>query len=217
VKPIWQRAGLLAGFALVAVLALVFGRVVYESRAELESANEHRAQGQVELAVQHYRRAIRWSAPLNPYSGKAVSALESLAEQLEADGDPEGALLAWRSLSGGLAATRTLYSGVPRAREHANQQIARLMSQDRSATIDSSLSADQLAADHRRLLSEEVSPDPFWGSLLLLGMAVWVGALGLLALRGFDSAGRLDWKSARGPLWSALAGFVSLALGLLFA
>ena len=50
-----------------------------------------------------------------------------------------------------------------------------------------------------------------------MGMAVWVGALALMAWRGFDSAGRFHWASARGPLWGAILGFVSFTLGLLFA
>jgi len=155
--------------------------------------------------------------PLSSNTAEAVSALESIAAELEADDDVAGALLAWRSVSGGLAATRFLYSGTNPARENANEQIARLIATDRSAAIDANLSREQLAADHRRLLDEEVSPDPWWGTLLLLGMATWVGALILLARRGFDSAGRFRWAAARGPIWGALAGFVSFALGLLFA
>jgi hypothetical protein len=169
------------------------------------------------LAVEHYRRAIRWSLPLSPHTAEAVSALQSIAAQLEEDGDVAGALLAWRSLSGGLAATRFLYAGSNPVREDANDQIARLVALDRSAAIDANLNAEQLRADHRRLLSEEVSPDPWWGTLLLLGMAMWVGALVLLATRGFDLSGRFHWASARGPIWGALIGFVSFTLGLLFA
>lgn len=202
---------------MIAILAVVVARVGNESRTELRTAEGHRQEGRVELATEHYRRAIRWAVPLSPYSSRAVSGLESLAEQLETEGDTDGALLAWRSISGGLAATRTLFSGVQPARQRANEQIARLMSEDRSAAIDSSLSRDQLAADHRRLLSDGISPDPFWGGLLLLGMALWVGALAVLARRGFDSAGRFDWASARGPVWGGFVGFVSFALGLIFA
>ena len=154
---------------------------------------------------------------MSPYHAEAISELESLAKELEAEGDTDLALLAWRSLSGGIAATRTLYSGSDPARENANDQIARLLALDRSAAVDSRLSDEQLAADHRRLLSDEVSPDPFWGLVLLSGMAVWVGALVLLARRGFDSAGRFHWATARGPVWGALLGFVSFAIGLLFA
>lgn len=216
-KPLWTRSGFAAGFAIVAVLTLLLGRVASESRRELAAANAHRGAARTELAIQHYRRAIRWAFPLSPYSSEGASELASLANQLEAGGDLRGALLAWRSLSGGLAATRYLYSGSDPARENANEQIARLASIERGAAIDIGLTDEQLAADHRRLLSQDISPDPFWGVLLLAGMAVWLGALVLLAQRGFDSAGRFQLASARGPLWGALVGFASFALGLLFA
>ncbi len=216
-KFIWERPSIIAAVTAIALLALVLGRVTSESRTELAAANAYRDNDRVASAVEHYRRAVRWSLPLSPQTAEAVSALESIAAQLEADGDVAGALLAWRSLSGGLAATRYLYSGSNPARENANDQIARLVAMDGRAAIDATLSVEQLTADHRRLLTEEVSPDPWWGTLLLLGMAVWVGALVLMAWRGFDSTGRFRWASARGPLGGALVGFVSFVLGLLFA
>jgi len=211
------RAGVAAAVVAIALGALLLWRVASESRTELAAADAYRHDDRPALAIEHYRRAIRWSLPLSSNTAEAVSALESIAAQLEADGDTAGALLAWRSLSGGLAATRFLYSGSNPARENAGDQIARLVAMDRGAAIDASLNAEQLAADHRRLLHDEVSPDPWWGTLLLLGMATWVGALVLLAWRGFDSAGRLRWAGARGPVWGALVGFVSFVLGLLFA
>jgi hypothetical protein len=216
-KLLWKRPSIVATIALVALGALVWGRVAFESRSELAAANAYWHDGELAHAVEHYRRAIRWSFPLSRHTEEAVSALESIAKQLEADGDVKGALFAWRSLSGGLAAARSLYAGSSPARENANDQIARLAATDRSAAIDANLTVDQLASDHRRLLSAKVSPDPWWGTLLLLGMATWVGSLVIMATRGFDSAGRFCWATARGPLWGALVGFFSLTLGLLFA
>ena len=216
-KSVWARPGASVAVVVVAFCAVVLLRVASESRTELAAAHAYRYDDRLALAVEHYRRAIRWSLPLSTNTAEAVSALESIAGELETAGDVTGALLAWRSLSGGLAATRFLYSGSSPTRENASEHIARLIALDRSAAIDANLTVEQLAADHRRLLSEEISPDPWWGTLLLLGMALWVGALVLLARRGFDSAGRFHWAAARGPIWGALVGFVSFALGLLFA
>jgi hypothetical protein len=211
------RPGAAVVLVVIAFGALLLWRVASESQTELALANEHREQSRLELAVEHYRRAIRWSLPGSTNTVEAVSALESIATELETGGDVAGALLAWRSVSGGLSATRSLFSGKNPARENAHDQIARLVSLDRSAAIDASLSTERLAAYHRRLLDQEHSPEPRWGTLLLLGMATWVGALVLLARRGFDSSGRFHWAGARGPIWGALAGLVSFALGLLFA
>lgn len=213
----WVRSGIVAAVAIIALLALLLGRVALESRKELAAGNAYRHEGRPGRAIEHYRRSIRWSFPLSPYRAEATSELKSLAGELEAEGDTDLALLAWRSLSGGIAATRTLYSGSQPVREKANDQIARLLARDRSAGVDARLSVEQLAADHRRLLSDRRSPDPFWGLVLLSGMAVWVGALLLLVRRGFDSTGRFHWATARGPVWGALLGFLSFALGLLFA
>ena len=211
------RSGIVAAIAIIALVATVMGRVLSESRHELALADEHRQRDRVELAIEHYRRAIRWSFPSSSITTEAVSALESIAEQLEAEGDVDRALYAWRSLSGGLAAIRFLYSHPDPARDNANEQIARLVAKERTAAIDASLSDDQLTADHGRLLSEAVSPDPWWGTLLLLGMVIWVGALVITAGRGFDSSGRLRWTSARWPLLGAMIGFASFVLGLVFA
>jgi len=211
------RAGIVAVIAILALLTLVLGRVASEARTELATANAFRREDRIAHAIEHYRRAIRWSFPLSPYAPQAVSQLESIARQLEADGDVAGALLAWRSLAGALAATRFLYSSANPMRESANDEIARLVAMDRAVGLDTHRKAQQLVSDERRLLRERVSPGPWWGTLLLLGMAVWVGALALMAWRGFDSAGRFHWASARGSLWGALAGFVLFALGLLFA
>jgi len=213
-----KHSSALAAIVATIVLAmLVLGRVAFESQADLVAANAYRDDDRIPLAIEHYRRAIRWWFPFSPFASDAVSALKSIASRSEADGDIAGALSAWRSLAGGLAATRFLYSGSSPELEHAHDEIARLVAMDRSAAIDANLSIEQLEAAHRRLLGVRVSPDPWWGTLLLLGMVVWVGALALMAWRGFDASGRLRWRSARGPLWGAVIGFASFVLGLLFA
>ena len=216
-KRIAAHPAVLATVAIVAIVAVVLGRAASQARSELARAQLEREGGNALRATEHYRRALRWSFPLSPYTEIAASALESMASELEASDDIEGALLAWRSLAGGLSSTRVLYLDADPARRRAVDEIARLLAQNSSAGIDANLDADRLEADHRRLLTEEVSPEPFWAMLLLLGFAVWIGSLLVVAQAGFDSDGRIRWASARGPLWGALAGFLSFALGLLFS
>lgn len=214
---IYRHPGFLATVVIVVLTIASFERVATSSREELALANAHRQQGDIELAVEHYRRAIRWSYPMNPHAAAAVIALQATGRRLEAEGDRAGALSAWRALSGGLASTRFLYASDDTTRRNANAEISRLIAMDRDAAIDQRLSDEQLAADHRRLLDDDARPNPWWSTLLLLGMATWASALFLLARRGFDSDGRFEWASARTPLWGALVGLVSLGLGLLFA
>ena len=216
-KPLAAHPLVLGTFAMVALLAMVLGRAASEARSELAMAKLQRESGNATRATEHYRRALRWSFPLSPYTQSAASSLESVARELEASGDVDGALLAWRSLAGGVSSTRVLYLDADPARRRAVDEIARLLARTGGAGIDANLDADKLEADHRRLLAEEVSPEPFWAMLLVLGFAVWVGSLLVVAQTGFDSDGRVRWAAARGPLWGALAGFLSFTLGLLFA
>jgi hypothetical protein len=67
-KLVRERPGIVAVVAIIALVMLVLGRVGFESRTELATANAHRDNDRVALAVEHYRRAIRWSFPLNPYN-----------------------------------------------------------------------------------------------------------------------------------------------------
>ncbi len=168
-------------------------------------------------AVEHYRRALRWSLPLDPVADEAIASLESIARASEAEGDQGIALLAWRSLAGGLAARRSLYAGAHPDRERAKNEIARLMSQTETAAIDAGLGQERLASEHRSLLERLPSPDPLWATVLVVGFALWLASLLLLIGRGFDSEGKPRRPALRAPLWGALAGFVSFVLGLAFA
>lgn len=216
-RPSPEHPGVLAFVAILAFAAVVVGRAVCEARSELAEAETYRQTGETTRAIEHYRRTLRWSFPLSSHTEDAIVALESIARQSEASGDVATSLLAWRSLAGGLTATRFLYSGGAPARATAEEEIARLLALHRAAAIDANLSDPQLIADHRRLLGRTASPDPWGGTLLLVGFAGWIGCLIVVTRRGFDPSGHLRWSSARGPLWGALACFVAFGVGLLLA
>jgi hypothetical protein len=186
------RGALIAVLTVVALAGIMVGRAATQSRAELETAEAYRHEGRLFRAIEHYRRSLRWSFPLSPYRSEAISGLESVAVELEEAGDVDGALLALRSLVGGVTASRFMYSG-----PHPGM--------------------DELAADQRRLLDRAASPHPLFGTLLLLGFAVWIGSVVLVINRGFDTTGKLLWPAARAPLFGALGGLVSFVVGLLFA
>ena len=202
---------------MLLVSGAVVARTSSEHRAELQSARDYRKSGQHTRAVEHYRRALRWSSPLGTRDSEAIAALESIARESEAAGDRAAALLAWRSLVGGLSATRVPYLAQHPARDRAVDEIARLLATDRVPGIDADLGADRLSEDHRRLLASDIAPDPTWGTLLLGGFALWIASLVLATRQAFDSAGRVRWPKMRGPVLGALAGFASFVLGLLFA
>ncbi|MDH3201227.1 MAG: hypothetical protein OEM15_10085 [Myxococcales bacterium] len=199
------------------LLVLVAARTVSESRSELMTADAYDQSGEVTRAIEHYRRAVRWSFPLNPYPARAAAALRDLATALEGQGRIDDALLAWRSIAGSSAATRFLYSTTNPAREEAQDEIARLMAAHQGTGFDVGADVEQLAAEHRALFAKDASPDPFWGTVLLVGFAAWIGGLVLTASRGFDATGRLRWATARAPLSGALVGFAAFVLGMLLA
>jgi tetratricopeptide (TPR) repeat protein len=202
---------------IVVLAGIMLGRAVTQAGAELAVAKAYQQEGQLARATEHYRRALRWWFPLSPFRDEAVSGLESIAAALEDAEDRAGALLAWRSLLGGVAASRFMYSGRNPAAERAKDEIARLLALEGGAAIDANVSPEKLAADHRRLLDREAAPHPLWGTVLLLGFAVWIGSLVLVIDRGFDSTGKLLWPAARAPLSGALAGLLSFIVGLFFA
>lgn len=212
-----SRAALIVAFTVVVLAGIMVGRAVTQSRAELETAEAYRHEGRLSRAVEHYRRSLRWSFPFSPFRSEAISGLESVAVELEEAGDVAGALLALRSLVGGVAASRFMYSGPHPRAERAKDDIARLLALGGGAPIDANLGMDQLAADQRRLLDRAASPHPLFGTLLLLGFTVWIGSVVLVINRGFDTTGKLLWPAARAPLFGAIGGLVSFVVGLLFA
>ena len=211
------RVGATVVVLVIAVASAATIRAALASRQELADANRAMASGRVSQAIAHYRRAIRWSAPFSPHPDRAIRALEDIALRLESEGEIEAALSAWRAISGGSSATRTTWTRNDPVRVRANQQIARLLAAHGRVPIDAGLEDQALEASHRALLRSEVRADPFWGSLLLLGFAVWVSGLISLIAYGFDKTGQATWPGARAPLTVTLIGLVSFFLGLLLA
>ena len=204
-KALGTRPGVVATALLSIVILAVPVRVARESRTELSSATAAATSGDHVRATDHYRRALRWWLPIIGSREAAIAGLEDIARTREAAGDRDGALLAWRSIVGGLASTRTLYSSPSRASERAKNEIARLAVREDDA------------GSYRALLDRKIAPEPLGGTFLVFGFLLWLASLVLLIGRGFDRLGRLDPQAAHVPLLGALAGFASFVIGLLFA
>lgn len=202
--------------AILLVMAVVSIRVALEAKREIASAQDCEQREDFRGAIDHYRRALRWAFPLSPFEADAVKGLTRIAQAKEAAGDIPSALLAWRSLLGGVASTRSLVSPTPAEVERARTEIARLLV--RAQTAERSGSAEMTDASIRAAeLDSWIAPAPLWGGLLLVGFALWLASLVALIRRGFDEAGHPRWPAARAPLLAALAGFGSFVLGLIFA
>ena len=122
-----SRAVVLGIVAVATLVALVAARAVTEARNELELALRYQSEDRPLRAIEHYRRSLRWSFPGSPYEPEAASGLRAIAEELEAAGEIDGALLAWRSLIGGMEASRLPFDVQDSRRDHAKDEIARLL------------------------------------------------------------------------------------------
>jgi len=144
VKALRPGFGLIIAISVVTLAGIMLGRAVAGSRIELATARAYHDEQQLLRAVEHYRRALRWSFPLSPFHDSAVSGLTSIAAELEAAEDRDGALLAWRSLAGGIAATRFIYSRRDADAVRAKDQIDRLLALQGGAAMDANMGTDEL-------------------------------------------------------------------------
>ncbi|MEM9727002.1 MAG: hypothetical protein AAF997_00345 [Myxococcota bacterium] len=198
------------GAALLLLPVAVLGvRATLPAGEEVTRGASDDEAGETVRAIEHYRRAMRWRFPLNPHPERAARALATLAERLEAEGDVEGALLAWRSVAGSEFATTTLWTSSSERRDTAVAAIVRL-SDDRLVPEGGSTRAPSVDA-----FAPELSR--FWAALLLLGFASWACGLWVTASRGFDADGRLRWHDARASFAVAVLGFAVFIAGMLLA
>lgn len=207
-EPTTLRPGLLVRATVVILLAgvvLAWGRAVVESRRFADWGDEAVAGEDWQSAVLHYRHAVQWHAPIGSASQRAFDALIAIGDERREAGDTEGALIAYRSARFGTMATRHVWT--PRAAQlpELHQTIGALMAEQTGDTADAERFTAQLDAWRDR------APNPVLGLLASAGFAAWLGALVVVALRGFEPDGTVR----RAPLvrWSAVS-VVALAFWL---
>lgn len=207
------RAVLIAALLLAAVMM----RVVAAARAELEIAEKHAGEGDLDAAVVHYRRAARWYAPLSPYHVQALAGLARIGAEAEQKGDVERALTAYRAVRSAVLSTRSFY--VPEAERlaAANKRIAALMAGLPPPQMDAGKSRDQLEREHLALLSQDPDPKLGWTLVLLFGFAAWVAGAFAFSVRAIDAEERFIRREA--VRWGAMivVGFALFVLGMAMA
>ena len=198
------------------VVAILFGaftvRVVASAASELERAGELERESDVVSAVVHYRRAVRWYAPLSPYHARALVALARIGAEAERAGDPELALSAYRAIRSGILSTRSFYTPETERLSAANARIADLMAAAPPPPIDAGKSRDQLRAEHLALLQADNGPDLGWTLVLLAGFGLWVFGAFMFSLRALDDEER--YIPAQVRRWGAV---IAVGLCMFFA
>ena len=208
------RASILVA-ALLAVLAV---RVVAGSHDELRLAERLRARGDVDTAIVHYRRAVRFYAPGNPYVSDALRALVDIAREAERAADTTRALAAWRAVHAGILTGRSFYVPHRDVLAEADAHLAALAAADPPPVDvphgETGRRLSYLAALER---ARDSDPSVLWTLVLLSGFAAWIaGSLGLV-LRGVDLEARLCMPAAGRFATLMLVGFLAFVVGLALA
>ncbi|MDD9940756.1 MAG: hypothetical protein OXU20_06815 [Myxococcales bacterium] len=171
------------GALLLAAFAM---RVVNSASVELERGQAYEAESDPVSAIVHYRRAVRWYAPLSPFHKRALIALARIGAQAELDGDSELALSAYRAIRSGILSTRSFYTPETRRLAAANARIADLMAAAPPPPIDAGKSREALRREHLALLQQDNAPHVGWTFVLLAGFATWVFGAFMFSSRALD-------------------------------
>lgn len=202
-----------SGALVVGVMALaaMTYRAVHDGSEELRASDAAFNRGDLADAVLHARRAATAYAPGAPHTRPALERLRAVAVGSEAAGDPETARLAWGALRA--AALETRYVTVPYAAEldEANERLERLASKD---PLPTGTERGQAARDPRALLARVPGPPAWASALLVLGFALALIGLVVVALFGLTRDGRLVWQKLGYGLGVFLVGALLWAIAV---
>jgi hypothetical protein len=216
-SPVVLRRLLRLAIVAAALLGALAIRVVVSARAELERAESLQAEGRLDGAIVHFRRAARWYAPGSPYHRRALDRLMALGADAEARGETGLALGAFRAVRSAIMSTRSFYTPERETLERADRKIAALMASLPPPPVDAGKSRAELQAEHLALLQAETGPDPFWTSVLLLGFLAWVGGAFAFTYRAIDDEHRFVPGQVRRWTLVIAIGFALFVLGMAMA
>lgn len=211
-----RRVRAWAGLLLVCLVVIV-ARVVAGSYTEKQRADAAKARGDLAAAAVHYRRAASWYVPFSPISSAALGELERIGEKAKSEGDYVLALLAFRSLRGGILSARSFYTPHQDLLDRSEHTIAYLMSVQDPPPVDVGKPPEQVAEEHYALLAEHPRPQLGLAMLALSGCAVWMWALFSLARSLEDAHGRIRFRALRKYGLMFVIGVAAFFFGLRFA
>ncbi|MGK0359447.1 MAG: hypothetical protein ACI9U2_001749 [Bradymonadia bacterium] len=204
------------GLALALVLSVVVGRVWFDARTQLETAQQRKGAERLD----RLQWAMRAYLPGTSAPREAADAIQAFAETAEAAGKIEDALGAWRRLRGGILATRHLWSPFGDRLSHVNTRIADLTASLQSRSGAASIRGRDratLVADHLALLQLDATPKAGWSVAVFLGFLGWVGGAAWTIRRGLTAEGTLRRASFLRGLAVTVLCFGVWIVGLLNA
>lgn len=203
-------------FVLLALAALTL-RVAISAKEELQRADALLTDGDLDGAIQQYRRAARWYAPGSPYHVTALERLAALGAQADWQGDTRLALSAYRAIRAAIYSSRSFYTPESGRLKEANKHIATLTASLKPASLDGERTREELRAEHLALLEARRGPKLLWTWAVLIGFIAWVGGGYVFTVLAIDPYGHLVWRQVRRWGTVVVLGLGLLVLGLALA
>lgn len=189
--PPGRRRWLVPALLGLTALAVLVGRVLWDSRAAYLGAAAAEARGDRVEAVRGYLDAARLYAPGSPYVRHALDALQDLAAGAEKTGDRAAARQALEAIRAALLATRSFYTPYAERLPDVEARLARIYGETESEKVAPGASLEARRAWHASRLGHHPGPATLPVLLAFLGLALWLGALVGFLTRGLDGTLRL--------------------------
>jgi hypothetical protein len=206
-----NRYGKIA-LGILALLVFLVSRVFYESHREWQEGVRELAANQREEAIHHLARSIHWYAPGNPYVGKSILMLWSLATEAEKS-DSKLALLAYDSIRGSLHSIRSFYWPYKEWILRANERIADLRAREQ-VREQPGLAYEAALEFHRKALLLDERPRTGWVIVVSMGFLGWISCVIGWIWKGFDSDGKMHLRSSLPWMVATVLFFLAWVIGL---
>lgn len=211
------RWALRLAWAVALVVSGLVVRAWSSSSTELSAAEQHRAAGDLERAVTHYRRAAAWWFPGNERSGAALDALIDIGVDAASRGDSTLALAAFRSARAAIMSARHLTVPNEDLLRRIDREIATLMARGTVPPLDAAQDESERRSLYLSQLSLRRDVQVGWTWLAIFGLVAFVRGVARFGTRGIDETGRWQRREVhRSFAWTA-AGLLAYCVGLALA
>lgn len=213
-----RRAGRVGIVPVLAILVLgaIVVRLTVDARSALRRGDDALAQAQPERAVLHFLEAARLYVPLSPLHVRALDRLHEVAAGARAAGNASLERQALEAERAALLGTRSFYTPEAQRLEPLNGRLAELYASAEAARRPAETHERRVAWHLQRL---QAAPGPSLAAsvVALVGLAMWVVALGFFVVRGVDRSLRLQRRAAVTCAVAFALGLVMFLIGLRMA
>ncbi len=183
----WLAPGLL----VVVALAVLVGRLLWDSRAAFLAGADAETRGDRTEATRRYLDAARLYVPGSPYVRHALDAMQEIALAADKAGDHAAARQALESVRAALLGTRSFYTPYAERLPAIEARLAVLYAQTESDKVAPGATAEARRAWHAERLARHPGPATLPVLLTFLGLGLWLCAVVGFLTRGLDAGLRL--------------------------